>query len=531
MSDDFTDPVARSVLERNEELRAARGPYDNALTDYMTYVRPGPQATTGPRKVYDHTAQQALTDLAAGLASHLTSSVDRWMDVGVQGMQTSELPFELRNWVHHVNETLFAAFASPLSNLYPSLHEVYMDAGGLGYGVLQQWYDTGTRSLRFRAIPALDCWLDEDANGTVDIIHIERTMTMHQISFEYEVVPPKLAKQFSKKSDRVQVVQEVRRTRESDGHTKREWSSIHVAKATSEVLRASGLTEFPFHIARWTKLSGAVYSRPPAEVVMPAILTVNAIVRAITLGANKLVDPAIAVPNSGWMTPLNTNPGARNYYDASGMENAGIVQLPGPVRMIEANNLLEQYQTAIKRAFFSDWILRPRKGERQSAFEVNDDRTQMLSMMASVTGRLMTEFLTGMLRASISHLMVSRQIMPPKVAGQVPLDLTFTGPAAKAQQTTRGQGLLNFVNQITQLAPMLPELQFSLNTEGLIRELQDINDAPPTVLYSPEETKARAQQAAEQQQQQAMMTQAPQMAKAAKDMASAQQLSPGIMQQ
>lgn len=77
--------------------------------------------------------------------------------------------------------------------------------------------------------------------------------------------------------------------------------------------------------------------------------------------------------------------------------------------------------------------------------------------------------------------------------------------------------------------PIMPELMDSLNVDNFNAELQDVTDVPRRVLNDPEQAAAK-RQAREQQQQLAQAAQvAPAIGKTAKDLASAQQLSGGML--
>jgi hypothetical protein len=171
-----------------------------------------------------------------------------------------------------------------------------------------------------------------------------------------------------------------------------------------------------------------------------------------------------------------------------------------------------------------DWIVRGQKKERQTAFEVSDERNQMLSLMAPIVGRLQEELLGRMLTLSFNYLARDGQLedAPDSIVG-IPLEVAYISPAARAQSTARGQGMLAYVQQISQLAPVMPGILDSVDEDGFNAELQDQLDVPRRVLLSPDAVKQK-RAAREQANQQAQMAQVgPAMAKSAKDLAQAQQ--------
>jgi hypothetical protein len=103
------------------------------------------------------------------------------------------------------------------------------------------------------------------------------------------------------------------------------------------------------------------------------------------------------------------------------------------------------------------------------------------------------------------------------------LEPIYVSPAAKAQTLTRGQGLMAYLSQVTQLLPVMPNLIHSIDEDKLNAEMQDMTDAPRRILRDPEEAKALREQAQQMQQAQMMAEQAPNVAGAAKDLALAKQ--------
>lgn len=480
------------------------------------------RAADSRRKVFDGTAPWSLEQLSSGLHSYLTSPVDRWFSLGVVGTPYDQLDFEAKAWLEQSSDAIYSHFSNPFASFNPCLHELYLDLGAFGTGVIYEWLEPETQDLMFRSYPLADCWVEEDSAGHVNRLHRKIKWTCEQLCQEFGSLPEKLRKM--KPEDTVTVIHAVYPRDQYDPQmrtaTNKAYASVYVCQDTSETLSESGYDHMPYHVPRWSKLAGEVYGRSPALSVFPEIRMVNAMSKTLIVAAQKIVDPPLAIPDDGFMLPIKQTPGGLNFFRAGTEEIKPIVS---GGRIDIGVDMIEQRREVIRRGFYVDWLVRPTKKERQTAQEIMDDRNQMLSMMAPIVGRLQAELLGPIVRLSY-NLLARRGLLPPMPGSLdgAQLDLVYISPAAKAQSTVRGQGVQNYVQQLTQLLPVMPNLLDSIDEDGLNAELQDITDVPRRVLLDPKAA-AKKRQAREQQQNLAQAVQAgPAAAKTAKDFASAQ---------
>ncbi len=510
----------------------ARSDWDSLWQELKDLVRPdtadfgvsGSRTADVRRKIYDGTAPWALEQLSAGLHSYLTSPVDRWFSIGVAGVPYEQLDFVAKGWLEYVADTLYAQFSNPFASFNPSLHETYLDLGTFGTAVVYEWRDPASGELMFRAYPLADCWILEDSNGVVDTVHRRIRWTVRQIEQEFGALPEKLKKM--KPEDKVWCIHAVyprgdRLPGRLDPKNKR-YASAYVCKDTEETLHEGGYDWMPYHVPRWSKLAGECYGRSPALSVMPEIRMVNAMSKTLIVAAQKIVDPPLVVPDDAFLLPIRQTPGALNYARPGTEE---VRPLISGGRIDIGMDMIEQRRETIRRGFYVDWLVRPTKKERQTAQEIMDDRNQMLSMMAPIVGRLQAELLGPLIRLSY-QLLARSGVFPPMPASLdgAELELAYVSPAAKAQSTVRGQGVLSYVQQVTQLLPVMPNLLDSINEDGLNAEIADLTDVPRRVLNDPKTAAAKRQQREQQQALSQATEVAPAAAKTAKDLAQARQM-------
>lgn len=519
-----------TVLQRHTDLTNSRSDLNALFQELKDLVRPdtcdfigGGRANDSRRRQFDGTAPWALEQLAAGLHSYNTDPNSRWFGLCVAGVPFDLLSYKSREWLEKTTDKIYAHYTDPFAAFNPSLHENYMDIGAFGTSVLHQWYDVSTGRLMFRAYPLADCYIEEGPDGIVNRLHRTIRWTVGQVREEFGVLPAKLAKM--KETDKVICVHAVYLNDQFDPKlrlpTARRFASVYFCKDTEEELASGGMDFFPYHVPRWTKTAGEVYGRAPALAVISEIRMVNAMRKTVITAAQKMVDPALQVPDDGFMLPITSRPAGINLRRPGSEE---IKPMPTAQRIDVGVELIEQSREMIRRGFYVDWIVRSTKKERQTAQEIMDDRNQMLSMMAPVTGRIQSELCGPCIRLSYMLLDKHGEIdpMPDELMGQR-LDISYMSPAARAQSSVRGQGIQIFVDRLVQLQPVMPGITDIIDPPALASEMADITDVPRRILRSPDEAKKVGDERAAQQQMAALADAAPKAGSAAKDFALAQQ--------
>lgn len=527
------DKAATDICSRHDTMHRERSELDSTYQSLKDLVRPDTaefhggsgRAADARRKIYDGTAPWALDQLVSGVHSYVTSPVDRWFSLGLKGVPPDQLSFEEKAWLEEVSDIIYSHYANPHASFNPSMHELYMDLGAFGTGAIYQWFDLRRSRLAFRSFPLATCYIEEDAAGEVTRVHRVIKWTKRQLIHEFgaENLPPKTAKRDD--NDKLTIIHAVflrERTEMPVGRNPkgRRWASFFVCKDENEVILESGFDWNPYHTPRWSKIPGEVYGRGPGMAVLPEIRMVNLISKTMIKAAQKLVDPPLIVPDDGFLAPLRTLPGGLNYA-RPGTEK--VEPLPTAQRLDITTDFIEQRREMIRRGFYVDWLVRPQKKERQSAQEIMDDRNQMLSMMAPAVGRLHSELTGPTIRLSY-NLLNRHNKLPPQPASLLgeELDIVYVSPAAKAQSTARGQGMMAYIQQLQALQPVFPHLALGVDEIALNAELQNLTDVSRRVLRSPEDTERRLAEQKEQEQMAMAAEALPKVASASKDMAVAQ---------
>lgn len=538
MSEENIPPLVKETLAAASRMKTERSTFDSVCQEIKEYVRPNggdvignTQPGSGGRKQFDPTAPWCVDQLASGLHTYLSNPVDRWFSLGLAGIPQSQLTFKEKDFLDKLTDYIYAKYGAPDSFLHSSLHECYLEVASYGTMAVYQGYDVADKRVYFRAYPYSCMYYEEDHTGKVSEVQRHATSTKEQVLTEFygdgKGVPEKLQK--ASPGTKFTVIHSVKKRLDKTGKagaSSFDYQSVYVLKELSLLLKESGYHTMPYHIARWSKVSGETYGRSPAMAVLSDIRMVNAMGRSMIIAAQKQLDPPIAVDDDSFLLPLNRNPSAVNYRRPG---SAPIEAIPTSGNPVLTTEEIAQRRQSIREGFYVDWLIRTQKRERQTAQEIVDERNQMLSMLGPVVGRFEAEFYGPLIRTSIVNVFKYEAEEINKYMGEVPeriktgrLDISYISPAARAQTIVRGQGMSAFIMQLANLLPLFPGLHHGVDKVGLLTVMQDLNDAPREVLIDPKEAVAAMDEEKQQQQQMMLADAAPKMAKAAKDFSQSQ---------
>jgi len=227
----------------------------------------------------------------------------------------------------------------------------------------------------------------------------------------------------------------------------------------------------------------------------------------------------LVMEDDGFLPPIEYSP-ASIIFKTPGAEDPK--QLPTGGRFDITLEMMNQKREAITRAFYMDFLLRPKKKERQTTTEIVDDREEMFRQLGPMLARLEKEYLTPMIQATFFHLNDMGVLpKPPKSFKAVPLRVTYTGPAIKAQTAVKASNIQRYLQDMVPLMQLDQSLVMSVDMDALAQELAVYRDVTQKVIRSPDEIAELKAQAQKEKQDEMMAQQAPAMASAMKDTAQA----------
>lgn len=537
------DKFLTQLKERYEELKLHRAAWFDHLSSVQELVLPNSSSFTDSRsfrgeqkqhKIFDGTAPWALEMFAAGLHSYLTSPIERWFQLSPVGEPAHRLSREARLWLEHVSDTIYHYYSLPEANTNSALHEAYLSLGGFGVGALYQ-YEREDGLIAFRSYNLGDLYFDENHEDRVDVVFRKMPVSTRKLIQMFPYVADHQDVKNAKDMESWEVIHAVlpRKDRNPKGlnvRTNKEFGEYYFCTALDFILDEGGYDDFPYHVPRWTKLAGEIMGRSPAMSVLPDIKMVNAMSKEILYSAQLANMPPLVFDEDSMLLPVKTVTPKSIMFKQQGAE------MPQPLTSGSQPQLaledLEQRRDIIRQAFFVDFLLRPKKKERQTTLEIQDDRAEMLRQMAPMLGRVQDELLGDMIKRTFRILARKNRLPdPPEELSNRPLEIVYTSPAAKAQYGTKAVAISQFLQDLAQIAQFDPSAPQTLDSPELIQELAKLRDVSRRVLKDPATLK-KEKEAQAQQEQMAMAAEAgPAAGKTIKDIAQAREADPTLVQQ
>lgn len=535
-----TTEIVRLVQSFCESARGERQPWDNLFQEVADYLRPKRAAfTTGVVSgandfdyLFDDTGPWALEQFANGLHSMLTSPTSQWFGLQPRDISMRENR-ELLEWRDMAVRVLYDQFNSTRSSFHPAIQEAYTDVGAFGYGALYSEWSEADGAVLFQARFPGELYLIDDVYGRTNGIARFYKLTISQFVEEYgeERLPPEDRRHWREKGAGADKkiahlvlpmshpIMQRGVTRKVEGH---QYGSIRVCSDIPDgLLVAGGYRSFPFHLARWGKWTGQVYSSSPGIVALPSVRRANAIARDLVVIANRYADPPTQGPDDEFLMPYDMSPGAQNRYRPGSQDRIEVISA-GFGDPTFAQQLLGETQQSILRMLYVDAFLATAdsNGQNVKATFVLQRRDEQFRQLAAMLSRLGREFLGSIVERTF--LLCEENGLIPPVPLPVEFDVEFMSPIVRAQRSETVDGLYPLLELMGLGANYDPSVAQFLNWPRAMGDIGREIYGLPMAWFRTEEELAEMRQ--QQEEQQAMMTEsqvAGNVAGAVRDIASA----------
>lgn len=510
--------LAKFLIREFEKSQGIRRLWESNWQEIAELVRQNSDFTVhlarGAKRhnqLYDSIGIWANDKFASGLSSFLTNAAMTWFFLKIEDNMAMEDP-EVKAWLFVVRDLMLSLFVSPKANFHPNAHEFYLDLGA--FGTAAMWVSEDDEAgIGFTTRPLAEIFIRENHRGMVDTVYRFFHMTGRQAKQFYgeDAIPDEMKKSLEKEPEKMYKFLHVVRPNDdfnpSTRFTSKKVQSVHILYDKNLILRKGGFDEMPFLIARWTKVAGEVYGRSPGMQALPDLKMIQAMSKTILKAAQKATDPAIAIPDDGFLGPFRTAPNSVNYYRAGAVSGEDIRVLEHRGRIDIGNDMMEQRREMIGRAFFVDQLQNvASRGDKSplTATEVMQRREETLRTMSPQVTRMQAEFLGPLIERTF-NLMARAGMIPPapeRIRGQE-LKVEFVSPAFLAQRTSEVDNITRWVQLVTPVAQTDPQtLALVFNTEEYIRTTADLLNIPPELVNSPKVVEQARQQMMKMQQMQ-----------------------------
>lgn len=496
--EDFWQEVADLVLPNKNEI-----------------IRDTLEGDRRTNQIYDSTGIQSNELLAGALHGMLTNPSAYFFEL-TTGNKELDAKDKVRKWLQDSAHIMHDVMNN--SNFQTEIHEVYLDLGSFGIAVMSIEEDA-EKTVRFLSRHIVDCYMQENVHGFIDTLYRSYKWTAKDIKKEFgeENLSPELLRILNgaKKKEKFELIHVVKPRDNSESSSKNpkkyKYSSCNYIKAGSvcEKLSESGFRTYPYVTPRWTKATGETYGRSPAMKCFPDIKMIQEMMKSVIRGAQKSVDPSLAISDDGVLGTIRLYPGGINYVRGN----------PGDViRPIETGSrvdigvqVMEDVRGRIKSAFFVDQ-LQLQEGPQMTATEVLQRTEEKIRLLGPILGRQHSELLRPLIDR-VFEICIKRGKIPPipeELKGVGYIDVKYRSMLAKAQLATEANNIVRVfqaASPFIQIDPKVVDLidadqglKYIANLYGLPQELLRDTNKVGEIRAARDQANANALEAARQQQ-------------------------------
>ena len=524
------------VIKLSESIWKGREAIAATMDELAQYIAPDRQGFVtkpsageeGREAIFDSTAEDAASTLAAALGSLLTNPATEWFCLGLPG---DEPEGTTADWLVQTTRLMLADFVSPETHFQEETASLYMDLAVFGWGVFLTEYKDGA-GLRFRTIPPSQCAIAENAEGKVDTVVRRYSQTAGQLAEEFgaENVSEKVQKALEKSPHDTFEVTHIVMPRaklpksiadiapehkagmaaskddalpgeeENKGKAKKPlhpFVSLYFETKAKHLLHVGGYFELPYAVPRWSKRSGEVYGRGPGHAALPSIRILNKVSESQLVVAEKQAMPALLVPDDSVIGKINTGANGITYYRPSGSD---ITTLPAPGDLSTMQAIREEHKNAIRSHFLNDRI-QLAGGPQMTATEVVTRERKQYMVLGPASWRLQTELNGTVVERSIS-LKARAGVLapPPEELRNREIQVRYVSPISRSQRQGEAESFAAAMAYITPLLQASPQALDNFNADEIVRDSQEVFGYPQSYLRDEKEVQAIRKQRAEAQQ-------------------------------
>jgi len=397
------------------------------------------------------------------------------------------------------------------SNFYQQTPIFYKSSGVYGTSVLMVEDDLDD-DLRFYNIPIKQCFITEDARERVMELYLEFNFTAEQAITKFG---DKVDKQIrdahvaGRNPDKVFPFtyylgpREIREYGKSD-NANMPYRGAWVEDKTKNILKEDGYLNLPAVAHRFYKRAQIPYGFSPAMKALPWVRMLNTMSDTILRAAMKQTDPPLALPDTGFIAPMNFNPRAQNYYKKGKLDpTKDIAPIGNYGNLAIGFKELEYYSEKAGAMMFKNAFLNFTNVTKQMTIpEVMQRANEQMTLLGPAVGRYMSDVLQPLVERAVGILWRKGRLpdIPDEMRLRPEYDVKFTGRLALAQKQSEVNNMTNALAIAGQIAEFKPEALDKINADAALDELWGTTNAPAEMLYDSREVAEIRAAKAEQQQ-------------------------------
>lgn len=516
----------KDALDRWQQLKAARQPYEADWRDIQEFIQPfrgqflGAAHLEGENRgssVVDNSCTKAGRILQAGIQSGLTSPARRWFELGLPDPDLEQYG-PVAEWLSTVDQFMYQALRR--SNFYTSTHAVYGEEAAFGTGCFymeEDWF----QYIRCQVFTIGQYAIARDGQGRLDTCGRLFPMTPPQIvqAFPQSALSTQMQDDAkSGKQTKHDVLHLVRPRANRDVRSRaadqKRFESVYIlcrggVNEGGQLLAEGGYDEMPYACPAWDRFGSEVMGRGLGHEYIYDVRQLQEMQLAYTVAVQKVVEPPMVAPEG---TRIDSMPGGITYRPQNVQAHNATVDALYQMRLDLAalQSKIEDIRAGIREGHFNDLFLHIVNQPNVTATEIIERHEEKLLMLGPVIESQQSEFLDPMLDRTFALLNRAGLLPPaPKEIQGMKLKMEYIGPLAQAQRAVGLQSLergLTLAGAIAQTTGD-PSVLDNVDADDALRRGWDMLGAPKDALRSTEnrdairreraETQAQQQQAAE----------------------------------
>ena len=509
----------QQIEKKIKKLKTERSTWENHWQEVADYVLPRKNTITTTRtegekrtwQLLDNTGMNSNELLAGSLHGMLTNPDLPWFEY-TTGDLALDADDEVKAWLQQAARVTHNVLNN--SNFQTEVHELYLDLPSIGTACMFIEEDEKF-VVRFSTKFIVDYYIEENHLGVVDEVYREWKWNAAKIIAEFGMdnMPKKVLDAYKTGSDdKFCIYHAVYPKYLVEPKTKNlmDYISQYFLEDGEKGLELSVGTykEFPYVIPRWSKAAGEKYGRSPAMTALPELKVLNKMNETMLIGAQKLVDPPMQLPDDGYVLPLITKPGGINYYRAGTTDTAKT--LFTDTRVDFGYQAMEDRRKRVKDAFYVDQLKLQQGGPTMTATEVLQRTEESMRLLGPMLGRMQSEFLRPLIDR-VFRIIYDRGLIPvpPQSIQGRKIDVRYSSLIAKSQRVNEAQSILRVIQSAAPFLQIDPQVAQNFNGDNVVRLLAGVYGAPAEMLNTTKQVDSmrQAQAQAQQQAQQMMMQQ------------------------
>lgn len=526
--------TVKQIKEKVGRLKAERSTWESHWQEIADYILPRKNTITSVKSPGQKRSVNVLTSigiqsselLAGALHGLLTNPNGEWFELTTGDVELDRND-NVRKWLQKTVKDIHNVLNN--SNFQTEVHELYTDLCAFGISPMyieEDAIDVVRFSTRFIA----EIMVDENHMGYVDQVYRQWDWDAQKLVAEFGMnsVGAKVLESF-KKSDgkKFCVIHAVYPRSIIDLQSKSEFKylSQYVLPEENIEMREAGFRDFPYVVPRWAKAAGEVYGRSPGMNALPEVKMLNEMMETTIIGAQKVVDPPMQLPDDGFILPIITLPGGLNYYRSG--SNDIIKPIFNDSRIDFGFQVMDAHEKRVREAYYIDQ-LQLNTGPQMTATEVMQRTEEKMRLLGPMLGRMNAEFLRPLVDRVFNIMLrtgkIDTKLIPAELTGRK-IDVRYSSVIAKSQRLAEGQNLMRAMDALTPLANIDRAALDNVNVDKGFRVIAEIFGIPQELINTEKqvqdirEARAQAQQQMMQEQQKQMQAEAaPKNAKAMAEM-------------